>query len=494
MDPRTNSSSSESSQNKAEEAALRSSFFTAMRTRAFVTPDKPDTIMLWVGIQTDAEKDEWRVMRYSFEDMHRADGIIQSQILNNKTSFFDALAILGNHEFVSLNTLTPVDKEIEERYPGREFPEFDKYFREIEYFKVVGNINGVGFDRNATPHLTKDGFLFTDGRFMRGEVTDLIKVPETVRTNDFIRQKVGSSAVSDFSAVAAAPGRKPLENELMAAQVMWSLDQFSISVGVLYKSILKTLGVQDDDMSMVRFPSPAHKEEYLKLVEDEVPNGLSRDRGCDRILEDVIPEARDRLMQAKEESGVFTKPYESFLAQCEVYVHLLNGAIKLARLTRSMENPHSTDISLVGKIKESVEKAETRFRELGGTEETTYRLRAWVQEVKERMEAFDRGEKKAVDADIIPAWLPAHLSRYFAQRELAWESMKLKRQQKNGLQLLPVGAQRVTAIKVGMDDAAFDEMSDRIDEALKFGLDDQETKEEPVVIDKFKRTSSPGPK
>jgi hypothetical protein len=143
---------------------------------------------------------------------------------------------------------------------------------------------------------------------------------------------------------------------------------------------------------------------------------------CDEISENRIKKMEKALKKARE-LDIATQPFEKFIEECDLYVNLLKESIKFAENEASVSGGSEVNTSILVDIRESVDKAKTRFKALGGAEEQMDRLKAWVA---------DPNKEK------IPAWLPGFLTRYYKSRTGVMK--KLKERHANTLrdaQLMP---------------------------------------------------------
>jgi len=377
----------------------KSSYFDSMRTAAFVNHNLVENYMeFWAAIKVDAANDKWRVMHYMVYDLDKKDGkFVSEQVTKQDVSFPEAVAQISRAEYTASKLMTHADFDMEKQYPADQFPEMKVHFYDLPHFKEASNTEGIAFDEFGQPYRRIEGKIFANATFKRSEVAATVLAVEQARDNPAVREKIEGGILSDLFATASDRAAS-LNNILKIAESLSIMDGFANQVGSFYLAIQKAVK-SDEKFDKIDGLTPAEKEEALRRAQKDV-SGLNPDNAFRRILGDIIPEMNATLESAKR-VGVHVEPFQKFTAECELYTNLLFASQNLAKLERGFVSANNSDTSLITQIRESVDKAQRKFTELGGTQDQMDKLKAWVANPKK---------------DPIPGWVPGFLDRYYTSR------------------------------------------------------------------------------
>lgn len=413
----------------AQALPQRSTFFNAMRTNAFVNHNIVENyVEFWSALQVDAEQDKWRVMHYMVYDLDRKDGkFVSEQVTKQDVNFAEAVAQIAKAEYTASKLITHADFDVEVQYPPQLFPEMKVHFYDLEHYKKAANIEGIAFDEYNIPYRRVDGKIFQSATFKRSEVRDTILAVEQARDNEKVQAKIEGGILSDLFATAS-DRVSSLDNILKIGQVLSTMDNFATQVGAFYLAIQKAtndsyVGMRNSadprrkdeieklDASIANLAThgkfariegltPEEKEDILNNAKGLVPSGMNEKNGFRKIIEEIIPDMYSSLESVKAQ-GVHVEPFQKFTAELELYANLLYASQNLAKLERGFASVSNSDTSLITEIRQSVDRAQKKFLDLGGTQDQMVKLKAWVANPKK---------------DPIPGWVPGFLTRYYTSR------------------------------------------------------------------------------
>ncbi|MBI1216845.1 MAG: hypothetical protein GC185_13665 [Alphaproteobacteria bacterium] len=379
---------------------MKSTYFDAIRTEAFVNYNVVENFVeFWAALKVDEKADKWRVMHYLVYELDKEDGKFVSEPAAPKDlSFIEAVALLSRNEFTASKLQTQADFDMATEYPADKYPELKAYYHDLDYFKDAANIEGLAFDEGGMPYRKVQGKVFASATFKRSEVVKSILAVEQAGNNPRVQEKIEGGILSDIYHTAASP-TATLESKLKVGQVLSSMDKFNGMVGAFYLGIQQLTGL-DDGFDKIEGVQPAEKKEFLKTAKATLANYAGSAPSFRNLIDDLLPVMKDELEKTKA-LGVHVEPFQKFTAECELYANLLYASKNLEALEQSTLSANNVSTSLITQIRESVDRAQAKFTELGGTQEQMDRLKAWVVNPKK---------------DPIPGWLPGFLTRYYTAR------------------------------------------------------------------------------
>lgn len=378
----------------------KAAFFDAMRSEAFVNHNLVENYMeFWAAIKVDALNDKWRVMHYMIYDLDRPDGkFVSEQATKQDVSFPEAVAFISRAEYTASKLMTHADFDVEKQYPAAQYPEMKVHFYDLPHYKQAANIEGIAFDEHGQPYRRIEGKIFASATFMRSDVAASILSIEQARNNEAVAAKIEGGILSDLFATAADRAAS-LNNILKIAESLSIMDDFANQVGSFYLAIQKAVKL-DDKFDKIEGLSPDEKADALKRAQGKLPAGFGEANAFNKILDNILP-AMNATLQSAKNAGVHVEPFQKFVAECELYTNLLYASQNLAKLERGFVSASNSDTSLITQIRESVDKAQRKFIDLGGTQEQMDKLKAWVATPKK---------------EPVPNWVPGFLSRYYISR------------------------------------------------------------------------------
>lgn len=381
----------------------KSQFFDSMRTTAFLNQNLvKHYTQFWVAVRVDDANDKWRVMDYKIYDIDHDDGRFEArEITKGEVSFAHAAYILSIQEGQALSLSFPVAELTPEKYPVDKYPELKVHYYDIEHFRLASNIEGIVFDDNGDPYRKVEGKVISEANFSRDEVKKSILVVEQARNNQKVLAKIEGGVLSDIYNTVS-DRNATLDGILKGGQALAAMDQFSELIGGFYLSIQKVIGV-DSKFDKVEGLSPDMKKKALGNAERHA--GV---RDVPSIIRSVLVPASAKLGEIKN-MGVHVEPFEKFVAECELYVHLLHASQNMAKFEQAIKNPASDALAIATEIRTATEKAREKFFDLGGTLEQFDKLKAWVADAKNK--------------EVIPSWVPGFLTRYYTAREKVWQKV-----------------------------------------------------------------------
>ena len=409
----------------ADALPRRSSFFNAMRTDAFVNHNIVENyVEFWAALQVDKDADKWRVMHYMVYDLDQRDGkFVAESVTKQDVPFAEAVAQIAKKEYTARGLITHADFDIEKKYPAAQFPEMKVHFYDLEHYKTAANIEGFAFGEYNTPYKRVEGKVFSDATFQRSEIRNTILAVEQARNNPQVQAKIEGGILSDLFATASDRAAS-LDNILKIGQVLGTMDGFADQVGGFYVAIQQALKesvtelkgsarkeeaerfdkalaniASHADFARIEGLSPDEKADAVQRAKDNAPSGRGSN-GFRKILDNLIPQMNQNLDDAKS-LGVHVEPFQKFAAELELYTNLLYASQNLAKLERGFASASNSDTNLITEIRQSVDRAQKKFSDLGGTQDQMDKLKAWVANPNK---------------DPIPGWVPGFLTRYYTSR------------------------------------------------------------------------------
>jgi hypothetical protein len=378
----------------------KSAYFDALRTKAFANFNLVENFVeFWAALKVDDKNDKWRVMHYLAYDLDKDDGKFVSEAATEKdVSFIEAIALLSRNEYTASRLQSQDEFDMEAQYPADKYPELNAHYYNLEHFKNAANIEGIAFDQAAMPYRRVEGKIFASATFQRSEVVKSILAAEQAHDNPYVQEKLEGGILSDIYHTAASP-TATLENKLKVGQVLATMDSFAGKVGAFYLGIQQLVGAHDG-FDKIEGIQPAEKKDFVARAQKVLDEEVGRDPRADDLVNYLIGSMNEDLETAKS-LGVHVEPFQKFSAECELYANLLNASKNLEAMEKSTLSANNVNTGLITEIRESVEKAQRKFLQLGGTQEKMDRLKAWVSNPKK---------------DPIPASLPAFLTRYYTAR------------------------------------------------------------------------------
>lgn len=378
-----------------------STYFDALRTTAFTNHNTVDNyVEFWAALKVNEQDDKWRVMHYMVHDLNQRDGkFVSEQVSKTDVTFPEAVALLARNEYIATKMeVTHKDFDMETEYPASKYPELKVHYHDIEHYKKGANIEGIAFDDQNQPYRRVQGRVFASATFKRSEVVKSILAVDQASTVPSVQAKIEGGILSDIFATASDRAAT-LDSILKIGQVLGTMDDFAAQVGSFYISIQRALQ-REDKFDRIEGLQPDEKKEVLERAEEGAPVRNNDAKPFPKIIDGLIPEMNAKLEAAKN-LGVHVEPFQKFAAECELYANLLYASQNLAKLERGFVSVNNSDANLITQIRDSVDKAQKKFLDLGGTQEQMDKLKAWVANPKK---------------DPIPGWLPGFLTRYYESR------------------------------------------------------------------------------
>lgn len=377
----------------AEATPKRARYHTALRTDGYINTNLTDNyVEFWVAIRVDTQNDKWRVMHYQLFDMNGSDGKFKATpVVEKHVGFMEAIAYLSRNEYIANKQLMHKIVDMGVKYPAAEYPELRMHYYDVTHYKDAANVEGIAFDEQNDPYRRVQGMIFADATFKRSEVAKSILAVENPE-NVTVRPAMEAGVLSDIFSTSSVRSAT-LDGIIRMGECLNIMDAFAADIASFYMSVQKMLG-QKPSLDDVDGMSVDERKTVAKQAQASV-EGRYED-----IVGYLFSVAAEKLEQA-ENLGVHTEPFSKFLAECEVYLHMLNASICLPKLEQSLYSINNADMGQVVKIQQSMQKAEAKFKQLGGTEEQVDQLKAWIANPSK---------------DVIPGWLPGFLSRYYIAR------------------------------------------------------------------------------
>ena len=377
----------------SEASPKRALYHTALRTQGYVSNNLTDnSLEFWVALRTDPKADKWRVMHYKLFDLDQNDGKFKSAPVTEKdVGFMEALAHLSRNEYIAKKQVMHTIVDMDTQYPAANFPELRVHYYDVPHYKDPANVEGVAFDEYNDPYRRVEGKIFADATFKRSEVAKSILAVENPTTPN-ARPVMEAGILSDIFSTSSARAAT-LDGIIRMGECLSVMDGFAADIATFYMSIQKMLG-QKETLDGLDGMTADERKAVTKQAAGSVEGSY------DDILRYILPAAAEKLEQA-EKLGVHVEPFNKFVAECEVYLHMLNASIRLPKLEASLHSINNSDMDQVIKIQRSMQQAEQAFKRLGGTEEQVDQLKAWVANQSK---------------DNIPGWLPGFLNRYYTSR------------------------------------------------------------------------------
>jgi len=378
----------------------RSSYFNKIRSEAYMNHNLVENFVeFWAAIQVDVASDKWRVMHYMVSDLDSKDGkFVSEQVTKNDVPFAEAVAMLAKQEYIAAKMLTHKEVNLEQDYPAAKFPELKIHFYDLEHYKKAANIEGLAFDEYNAVYRRVEGMITAHATFKRTEVVKSILAAEQASDNPLVKAKMEAGILTDLM-VTASDRAATLDNILKIGQVLNTMDEFAAQVGAFYLAIQK--GVKrDEKFDRIEGLKPEEKNATIARAQTFLPSNLNENNAFPKILEQILPQMNQQLQAAKQ-LGVHVEPFQKFAAECEIYANLLYASRNRGKLEQGFVNVNNTDANLITEIRASVDRANKKFLELGGTKEQMDKLQAWVADTKK---------------DPVPNWLPGFLTRYYTER------------------------------------------------------------------------------
>jgi hypothetical protein len=378
----------------------KSTFFDGLRSDAFMNHNVVENFVeFWAALKVNPDEDKWRVMHYMVYDLDQKDGkFVSEPSTKHDVSFAEAVAYVAKQEYIAEKMATHKELDLESIYPAAKYPELKVHFYDLTHYKRGANIEGIAFDELNQPYRRVEGRIFQQGTFKRSEVVKSILAVEQAKDIPSVQAKIEGGILSDIFATASDRAAS-LDNILKIGQVLSTMDEFASQVGAFYLSIQRALN-RDDKFDRIEGLQPEEKKDVLTRAEDFVTVRKDDAKPFPKIIDDLIPQMNAQLESAKN-LGVHVEPFQKFAAECELYANLLYASQNLAKLERGFVSVNNSDANLITQIRDSVDKAQRKFIDLGGTQEQMDKLKAWVANPKK---------------DPIPNWLPGFLTRYYESR------------------------------------------------------------------------------
>ncbi len=391
----------------------RARYYDTLRTNAFIN-DKmgPSYLEFWAALQIDAKNDQWRVMHYKLFDLELDDGRFEAEVVTQKdVSFIEAVAQLSRLEYLAAKLIMHSATEMEKDYPPTKFPELRTHYFDITHFRHAANVEGIAFDEHHDPYRRLQGKIFSDATFRRSEVAQSILAADQARDAAAINKMEAGLLADIFTTSSTRPAT--LDGILRMGECLNIMDEFATDIAAFYCSVQLMLNIKPDLTGIDGLDA-----ETLKAVTRSV--NFKYRKSYEAIKDDLLPTAAERLDEA-EKKGVHVEPFRKFLAECEVYVHMLNSSIKLPMLEKSLMSASQADTNLLTEIQRSMALAQQKFLSLGGSEEKMDQIKAWIANPAK---------------DDVPGWLPGFLTRYYTSRSKVMAKVQARTAQQRDVALM----------------------------------------------------------
>lgn len=391
----------------------RALYHTALRTGGYVNNNLAENyVEFWAILRTDPQQDKWRIMHYKLFDMNLEEGkFVSARILDKDVDFIEAIAHLSRNEYVANKQMMHSITDMDSKYPGTQYPELRVHYYDIPHYKDAAHVEGIAFDQYNNPYRRLEGKIFADATFRRRDVVKSILAVEN--TENINAGPVEAGILSDIFSTSSARAAT-LDRIIRMGECLNVMDDFAVSIAAFYMSVQKMLG-QVATLDAIESMTANERKTVLRKAAHLAVGSY------DRIVEYVLPTATEQLEKAEGTLGIHTEPFSKFLAECEVYLHLLNASIRLPKLEQSLHSINNADMDQVIQIQQSMQKAEQTFKRLGGTEEHVDQLKAWVANPSK---------------EDIPAWLPNFLNRYYVARSKALAKSQARDAQLRDIKLM----------------------------------------------------------
>lgn len=404
----------------------KAQFFDAMRTDAFQNLNLVENhVEFWAALRVDATEDKWRVMHYMVFSLDREDGKFVSEVhvkdSNGKpkdVSFAEAVSHLARADYVASNLNTRAIEEFDEKYPAEKYPEIKAHYHDLEHYKGVANIEGIAFNEHNEPYRRVDGKIFADATFQRSEVVKSILAVDNAQDVPSVKAKIEGGILSDIFS-SHADKNASLDQLLNIGKVLIAMDQFAVHVGAAYLAAQVAAG-KDDGFDRIEGLTAEDKKKIFKQAKDSMPS-MDGDNAAKKALRDIIPAMNEKLEEAAD-LGVHVEPFQKFSAEMELYFNLVHASKNRSRLMQDVMSPSNADGNMITDIVRSVEQAQRKFNDLGGSQEQMDKLKAWVV---------------SPNKDQIPGWVPGFLTRYYTSRGKIMEKVQQRRAGATQVKVLP---------------------------------------------------------
>lgn len=396
---------------QADAAPKRALYHTALRTDAYVNENMVENyVEFWAAIRVDAKADAWRVMHYMIFDLDKADGKFVAEVITpTNVSFIEAVGNLARSEYLSGKMLRHAGDDMAEKYPADQYPELRVHYFDLQHYKSAANVEGIAFDEYNDPYRRVEGRIFSDATFKRSEVAASILKAEQ---GDAQPNRIEPGLLSDiFSTSSARPGT--LDGIIRMGECLSVMDEFVIRIGAFYLSVHDMLG-EKASFDGIEGLEEDEKKAIFKMAERH------KEGSYGHVINYLLPEAQELLEKARDK-GVHTEPFEKFLGECEVYVHMLNASLRLPQMESRMYSASNTDIRIITEIKDSILSAKKRFLQLGGTEEQMDKLTAWIANPNKQP---------------VPGWMSGFLNRYYTSRSKVMAKVQARNAKLNDVALM----------------------------------------------------------
>lgn len=404
----------------------KAQFFDSMRTDAFQNLNLVENhVEFWAALRIDPNEDKWRVMHYMIFNLDREDGKFVSEVhvkdANGKprdVSFAEAVSHLARADYVASNLNTRAIEEFDEKYPADKYPEIKAHYHDLEHYKGVANIEGIAFNEHNEPYRRVEGKIFADATFQRSEVVKSILAVDNAQDVPAVKAKIEGGILSDIFS-SHADKNASLDQLLNIGKVLIAMDQFAVHVGAAYLAAQVAAG-KDDAFDRIEGLTAEEKKKILKQAKDTLPS-MDSDNAAKKALRDIIPAMKEKLEEVAE-LGVHVEPFQKFSAEMELYFNLVHASKNRSRLMQDVMSPSNADGNMITDIVRSVEQAQKKFYELGGSQEQMDKLKAWVV---------------SPNKDQIPGWVPGFLTRYYSSRGRIMEKVQQRRAGATQVKVLP---------------------------------------------------------
>lgn len=391
----------------------RAQFYTALRTDAYINQNMVENYLeFWAAFRVDAKTDKWRVMHYMMFDMNLADGkFVAEKVTDSDVGFMEAVGHLARSEYLSDKMLTRIEDNVETLYPAAKYPELRVHYHDLTHYKDAANVEGVAFDEYNDPYRRVEGKIFSDATFKRSEVAASILAAEQTQ-DPALKNRMEAGLLSEiFSTSSARLGT--LDAVIKMGECLSVMDDFAVGIAAFYLGVQKMTGRAASFDAVEGLTADEKKAVLTKAKE-------WRNDTYGNLIK-LVSTQNAHLHEAKH-LGVHTEPFEKFLAECEVYLHMLNASLQLPQLEQSMYSASNADVDAIIRIKESVERAAAKFISLGGTEEQMDRIKAWIANQ---------------DKEQVPGWLPGFLTRYYTARGKVMAKVQARNAQARDVATMP---------------------------------------------------------
>ncbi|WP_435641967.1 hypothetical protein [Micavibrio aeruginosavorus] len=331
----------------------------------------------WRTGQQDPFTGEWVIRKHTEEPnlsgsaASVGEPTIKTMTLHEGLSFFQAVTILSEYERGQLAmTVLPVNEASE---------------LGDNHVVAFAEREGIAFDTNGVPHPTLNGEVVTDGSFTKSA---LERARAFSRTQSAFFKAGNNDVLSQL--LSSAPRAETLFDDVMNKSEAYStLKKFltavedieTLTISALEKTPLKDteknfiLDVRRDKFEEpIKYPaSQGHKvsdtkatTNIIRIMNDQ--NQYTPRAALDKLFENMAQHAKK--LDQNFRNDYFSKGTKALRLYFDLTV-----ARHLSALDRATQDSYAIDVT---KIRRNVETLETRFKDMGGSEDEVWRVKSTI--------------------------------------------------------------------------------------------------------------------